>query len=225
MSAHLVWEMTMERKITAIVQQKRNHERVNIFLDGEYAFGLARIVAAWLQVGQYLNEDKIADLQAEDDREVAHHQALKLIEFRERSSAEIRRHLNKRQISDDVIDDVIDRLHRSDLVDDSRFASHWIENRTEFRPRGRRALYYELRQKGISEEIIRKTLEQYDDETMAYRAALKQSKKYDKLEWQDYRKKMTGFLTRRGFSYDITAPVVARVWEEKNLQNLTEDSF
>lgn len=221
----IVYEQTMERKITALVQQKRNHERVNIYLDGEYAFGLTRIVAAWLQVGQYLSEEKIAALQAEDAREIAYLQSLKFIDYRERSEAEIRRHLKKRDISEDVMDDVIDRLQRSGLVDDHRFASNWVENRAEFRPRGRRALSYELRQKGISEEIIQETLDQYDDEAMAFQAALKQSKKYDLLEWPDFRKKMIGFLIRRGFSYDIATLIATRVWEENNLQNLTEDSI
>lgn len=216
---------TMERKITAIVQQKRNHERVNIYLEGEYAFGLARIVAAWLQVGQNLSDEKISALQAEDAREIAYLQSLKFIDYRERSEAEIRSYLNKREITEDVMDDVIDRLHRSGLVDDLRFAENWVENRAEFRPRGRRALSYELRQKGISEEIIQETLDQYDEEAMAYQAALKQSKKYNKLEWRDFRKKMVGFLTRRGFSYDIAAPTITRVWEENNLKNITEDTI
>jgi hypothetical protein len=67
--SYLQIDYIMERKITAIAIQKRNRERVNIYLDGEYAFGLARIVAAWLQVGQFLSEEKIVDLQSEDGQE------------------------------------------------------------------------------------------------------------------------------------------------------------
>ena len=54
------------RKITAIEVQKRRPNRVNIHLDGEFAFGLARIVAAWLRVGQELSEEKIEELQAKN---------------------------------------------------------------------------------------------------------------------------------------------------------------
>ena len=215
----------MDRKITAIIQQKRNRERVNIYLDEEYAFGLARIVAAWLQVGQYLSEEKIRLLQAEDAREIAYLKALKFIDYRERSEAEIRNHLKIRDITNGVIDDVIDRLHRSDLVDDRRFANNWVENRVEFRPRGRRALVYELRQKGISEEIIQESLEQINDEELAYQAAIKQAKKYHSLEWDDYRKKMLGFLSRRGFPYEISSPTLTRVWDELHIRKITEDSY
>ena len=61
------------KKITAIEVQKRSPNRVNIHLDGEFAFGLARIVAAWLRVGQDLSEEKIEQLQADDARERAYH--------------------------------------------------------------------------------------------------------------------------------------------------------
>lgn len=215
----------MERKITAIVRQKRNPERVSIFLDEEYAFGLTRIVAAWLQVGQYLSEEKIASLQAEDAREVAYLKAIKYLDYRERSEAEIRIHLNKRDINESVIKDVIDRLLRSGLVDDRRFAANWVENRLEFRPRGRRALFYELRQKGISEEIIQEMLDSINDEELAYQAAIKKAKNYQSLEWDDFRKKMLGFLSRRGFSYDITPTIMTRVWNELNEAQFNKDTY
>ena len=50
------------KKITALTAQKRNPNRVNIYIDGEYAFSLARIVAAWLRVGQELDEEKLKKL-------------------------------------------------------------------------------------------------------------------------------------------------------------------
>ena len=215
----------MECKITAIIVQKRNRERVNIYLGEEYAFGLARIVAAWLQVGPFLSEENIAELQVEDAREVAYLQALKFLDYRDRSIAEVRRHLRKRDIPEIVIDDVIERLQRGGLVDDQQFAHNWVENRMEFRPRGRRALAHELQQKGISAEIIQEAIDQCNDEVLAYQAAIKQSKKFNNLDWNDYRKKMFGFLARRGFSYEVTAPVITRVWEELHLQNFTEDSY
>lgn len=215
----------MERKITAIVRQKRNPERVSIFLDEEYAFGLTRIVAAWLQVGQYLSEEKIDSLQAEDAQEVAYLIAIKYLDYRERSETEIRAHLNKRDINERVIEDVIDRLLRSGLVDDHRFAANWVENRLEFRPRGRRALSYELRQKGISEEIIRETLDSINDEELAYQAAMKKAKNYQSLEWDEFRKKMLGFLSRRGFSYNITSTILTRVWDELNEAQFTKNTL
>ena len=53
----------MAQRITAIEPQQKNPQRVNIYLDGEFAFGLAAVVAAWLRVGQELGEEKIASLK------------------------------------------------------------------------------------------------------------------------------------------------------------------
>jgi regulatory protein len=66
----------MGRTVTAIKAQKRNKDRVSVYLDGEYAFGLARIVAAWLHVGQELSEEKIVLLTSQDEVEAAYARSL-----------------------------------------------------------------------------------------------------------------------------------------------------
>jgi regulatory protein len=205
----------MARKITALKLQKHNHQRINVYLDGEFAFGVSRIVAAWLEVGQELSDEKISQLQAEDNQEVAYQRALKFIGYRVRSEAEVRDKLAKSDYSDDIIEKVIQHLGRVGILDDKRFAEAWVENRVEFRPRSRRALSFELRQKGISDNVIEETLANTpEDEQLAYLAASKQSRKYRNLEWPDFRRKLSGYLARRGFSYYTIAPVMDRVWAE-----------
>jgi regulatory protein len=204
------------QKITAIKVQKRNPNRVSIYLDSEFAFGLSRIVAAWLHVGQELTEEKIASLQAEDNGEVAYQQALKLLNYRPRSHAEVERNLKDHEFSEDVIAGVIDRLTRSGFLDDGRFAQAWVENRSEFRPRGASLLRMELRQRGLQDEAIQEALQDIDEEELAYRAGLKQARKLDGLDWNQFRQKMYGFLARRGFNYEYITPVVERIWNEKN---------
>lgn len=206
----------MSRKISALKLQKRNHQRVNVYLDGEFAFGLSRIVAAWLEVGQELSEEKIAQLQAEDENEVAFQRAVRFIGYRMRTEAEVWDKLKDNNYPEEVIRAVVRRLQRDGLVDDERFAQIWVENRAEFHPRSHRALAYELRQKGIAEEVIIETLaEIIEDEELAYKAGLKQSRKLKNLEWPDFRRRLGGFLARRGFSYDVVAPVVDRIWAEQ----------
>ena len=135
----------MGRIVTAIKAQKRNKDRVSVYLDGEYAFGLARIVAAWLHVGQELSEEKITQLTAQDEVEAAYARSLRLLSQRDHTTTEIRQYLKRHELAEPVIDDVIGRLERANLINDERFAQNWIENRSEFRPRSRRALAYELR--------------------------------------------------------------------------------
>ena len=194
--------------------QKKSPNRVNIHLDGEFAFGLARIVAAWLKVGQELSEEKIKQLLAADAKERAYQQAMLFLSYRARSESEIRRNLRKHEIPDAVIDQTVERLRQDGLANDTEFASAWVENRTIFRPRSRRMMALELRQKGLDEEAIQSAMENVDDEASAYEAARKRAARFKNLEWNDFRKKLSEFLARRGFSYSVIAPVVIRIWNE-----------
>lgn len=205
----------MARIITALTAQKRNPARINVFLDGDFAFSLSRIVASWLITGQELSEEKIAALQAEDEREAAIQQALRFITYRERSEAEVRQNLARHEISEEVTEAVLARLRENGMIDDERFARHWVENRNEFRPRGRRALAFELRRKGVSPEAIDTALEAVDEEALAYQAALKAARRWESLEWKDFRNKVISFLARRGFNFDSAAQAATRIWSEK----------
>ena len=205
------------QKITAIKAQRRNRERVSIFLDGEFAFGLARVSAGWLQVGQILGEEKIAALKADDELEMAYLRAINFLSYRPRSSAEIRRNLRKYEVPELCIEPTIERLEKNRFLNDKDFAEIWVENRNTFRPRGRRALSIELRQKGITDEVIQSTLdEMVDEEKLVYQAGIKKARTLAKgnLEWQDFRKKLAAFLARRGFNYGVISPILAELWEE-----------
>jgi regulatory protein len=202
------------KKITALVVQRKNPNRVNVHLDGEFAFGLSRIVAAWLRVGQELTEEKIEQLVAEDGRERAFQQAMLFLSYRARSEAEIRQNLRKHEYPETVIEHTLERLRRDGLANDDQFAQAWVENRNTFRPRSRRMMAMELKQKGLADEAIQSAIETVDDEASAYEAARKRAARFKGLEWIDFRKKLSEFLARRGYSYAVIAPVVTRIWNE-----------
>jgi regulatory protein len=205
----------MDHKITALKKQKNNPQRINLYLDGEYAFGLSRIVAAWLAVDQDISDEKIAQLQDQDAQESAYQQALQFLNYRQRSQAEVRKNLQSHQVSEQVIASVLERLQSNGLLNDQSFAQNWVENRIEFRPRGKRALVMELRQRGLDDEAIDQAIENVDEEQLAYQAAVKQVRKLDTKDWQTFRQKLSNFLLRRGFNFDVINPVVLKVWEEK----------
>jgi regulatory protein len=213
----------MMRRITALKLQKRNHQRVNVYLDGEYAFGLARIVAAWLAIGTELSEEKIAQLQAEDQREVAYQRALNLIHFRPRTEVEIRQNLYRHKLEEEIILYVLERLKENGLVNDAGFAQSWVDNRAELRPRSRRALAFELKQRGVDAAIIEQTVDNVDDSAMAYQAAQRQAHKIKNFEWREFRLKMLRYLAQRGFNYEVSAEAARRVWEEQQNPELLTD--
>lgn len=205
----------MGKKITELQTQKRNPNRVNVYLDGEFAFGLARIVAAWLQVGQELTQEKIARLQEEDAAEVALQRAIRFMSYRPRSEKEVVDNLRKHETPEMAIDAIIERLTGNGMINDRNFASLWIENRSEFRPRGSFALRSELRQKGIADQIIDEALAGLDEDRLALAAGRKKAPKIKAGDEHEFKRKMYGFLSRRGFSYETISEVVKTIWQER----------
>ncbi|MBA4376459.1 MAG: RecX family transcriptional regulator [Anaerolinea sp.] len=202
-----------EKKITAIQAQKRNPDRVSIDLDGEFAFGLSRIVAAWLKIGDLLSEEKISSLKNSDTTEVAFQKALHLLDYHPRTEKEIRQRLTQKGFELDEIEIVITRLRNANLVQDQQFARMWVENRNEYHPRSQRLMRYELRNKGVSDVLIDNAMaDSADDVDLATRAATKHARKLTGSDWLEFRKRLSAFLARRGFSYGTIAPVVQSVW-------------
>jgi len=212
----------MANIITGLEAQKRNPQRVNVYINDEFAFGLARIVAAWLKIGQELSDTKIAELKTQDQKEQALQRAINLISYRPRSEEEVRNNLKKHDIPEETTTAVIKRLRENGLLNDEQFAKSWIENRATFRPRSKMALRIELVQKGIDKEIIDEMLSSVNDEEQAYEAGRKKARQLQSKDEKTFKHKLLGFLARRGFNYEVASPVVKKLWEEnKNEEDTT----
>ena len=199
--------------ITALNNQKHNAERLNVYLDGEFAFGLDWAVAGSLSVGQILSPNEVEALQQQDDIEKAKKSALHLIGRRPRSVVEIDRNLRKKAFDDRVIEQVIDRLTAVDLLNDAAFAGYWVEQRDTFRPRSKLALRQELQQKGLSRVVIDTALKEVDEESAARRVAEKQATRWGHLSEEEFRVKLGRFLQRRGFPYDVIRTTTNDIWQ------------
>jgi len=207
----------MAGKITRLRFQKRTNERVNVYLDGQFAFGLPALEAARLRVGQYLSDTDIERLRALDAVQKAYDRAVRFLSYRPRSQAEVRRALRRSEIDEVVIKAVIERLTRQGYLDDAEFARFWVENRQQFRPKGARALRQELRQKGLDNTTIEAAIANLDPETSAYAAARPRALRLANLipdDLRTFRRKLTDFLLRRGFDYETVRDVVTSLVQE-----------
>ncbi len=204
----------MLQKITALRAQKKSQQRVSVFLDGKYAFGLQAFLAMPLRVGQTLSPEEIDELQRRDAIEVAYNQALSFLSYRPRSCAEVETYLERKTTPPTIAQAVIDRLIGAGLLDDEAFARYWVENREHFRPRGTRALRLELHRKGVVNAVIDKAMTDIDEMESAYRAASKRARRYAHLDYQVFRRRIGGFLQRRGFGYEVVKEIVDRLWCE-----------
>lgn len=204
----------MMQTITALIVQKRNKERVSVFLDGEYAFSIGLNAALSLKRGQALSPAEIEQLQGADDVLRAYNHALRLLGYRPRSRLEIERYLHQKGYEAQAIEAAIARLVAHRYVDDDAFARSWVHHRERQRPRGARGLSYELRQKGIEREIIDDVLTELDEEASAWAAIEGKLRRWHGLDQTAFRKKVTGFLSRRGFAYDTIRKTCDKAWEK-----------
>src|SRR5689334_3519767 len=135
--------------VTMLERQKKRKDRVNVYLDGEFAFGLNELDAVQLRKGQELTDEQVTTLRDKDAVLLAEDAAIRFLSYRPRSTQEVRRHLVDKSIPVPVAEAAIERLQTAGYLDDAAFIRFWIENRNRFQPRGPQALRYELRQKGV----------------------------------------------------------------------------
>ncbi len=205
------------RKITALHVGRGRGKRVNMFLDGKFAFSLeAEVVAKeGLQVEQVLSAKQIETLGRSDNFQRCLNAAVQYLSYRPRSESELRERLRQRGSDDDSVEAVITKLKGQGLVDDMTFAQFWKDNRESFSPRSRWLTKLELRQKGVANDIIDQVVDAINDEDSAYRAALSKVCNLPRSDYQSFRHRVGEYLKRRGFSYGVISHTVERLWQDQ----------
>jgi regulatory protein len=127
--------------------------------------------------------------------------ALRYLARRSKSIKEMERYLTGKNISSQVVVNVIDKLLTLKYLDDRTFAAQFIENRIRFKPKSTYALGYELRQKGIHPDLADELLANYDDVTLAFKAVDSKKGQWHHLDKETCRKKLMNYLRYRGFDH------------------------
>ena len=204
-------------QITDLREGKGREKRINIYLDGRFAFSLGAEVAAKenLQVGQELSDDQIEALTGSDQLQRCLGAAYRYLSYRPRSEAEITERMQRRGFGRETVDAAIARLREQALIDDEAFARFWKENRESFSPRSRWLTERELRQKGVLNEAIEHVVAGMDDDENAYQAALQKTRCGTPADYQSFRRRLGDYLRRRGFNYEVIGHTVEKVWQER----------
>lgn len=190
----------MPDQITAITPQKKRKDRVNIYINEVYRFSLPLWAAADLNPGMPLTPEQIDGLKSLDEKDRAYQRAIAYLAHRPRSRMEIIRYLGGKGFATQTIETVVERLEAHGYLDDTAFARMWIDSRRRHRPRGIFGLQYELRQKGISEEIIQEALQDYDEFAAGWSVIAPKLAGWQCLSEIRRRQKICDYLNRRGFS-------------------------
>lgn len=190
-------------KITALDPQKKRKSRLNLFVDGEFVAGIDAGTAAALGlcVGKEIDQATLGELADEESYQLCLDKAFLLLSIRMQTEHELWEKLGKKYLRKDI-GRVIARLKELDYVDDYKFARLWAESRSH--NHGTNALRTELIKKGLKREIIDEILATIDSQQQL-EAARELIKSKDKAEYSPEERfnKLGGFLSRRGFSYDI----------------------
>ena len=143
------------------------------------------------------------------------HAAYRYLSYRPRSEAEIRHRLHQRGFADDLTEKAIAKLKEQNVSDDFGFAQFWKDNRLSFRPKSKRLIKKELRDKKVSSEIIDQVTKDIDDEEIAYRLGSSRLPALAHLDYPNFYRRLSSYLAYRGFSYQVIRGTVARLWREK----------
>ena len=204
------------KRITALRVGKSRGKRVNVFLDGKFAFSLEAEVAVreGLQPGQELSAGEIEVLARSDHFHRCLNAATHYLSYRPRSESELRERLYQRGFNGDSVEVVLVKLKEQGVVDDMAFTQFWKDNRESFSPRSQWLTKLELKRKGVAEDIIDQVTDAIDDDNSAYRAALSKARSLPLSDRQDFCRRLGGYLKRRGFGYRVIKHTTERVWQE-----------
>ena len=138
--------------------------------------------------------------------------AYALLRQRPRSEHEIRERLRLKGYKEAIVEDIVALLKKAGDIDDTRFARLWVESRMHLNPAGDVVLKYELKEKGVSEDIIEATLAEkagkFDEYEVAFSMAKERFERFKKLDRQKAMKRVYDFLVRRGFKYDTVRRII-----------------
>lgn len=210
-------------KITSVEAQKNNPRRYNIFLNGQFAFGADEdlIVEHRLITGKTVSPEELEKLLSEAEIGKLIEKVYGLLNIRYRSEKEIRDYLKnlsfkrklkeKDELSEIIIEALIEKLKKRDLINDLRFAKEWTDARRKSKKKGINAIKSELFQKGIAREIVDEVLSaqsEVSEESLAAQALEKKLRFWQNLPEMEFKQKALRFLMTKGFNYDLAKQVV-----------------
>ncbi len=195
-------------RITALTPQKRRSQWVNVFVDGEFRLTLPDYAVEELGLccDEPIDEATLERAAGAETRARILDAAFALLNYRARTAAELTRRLVRKGFPAALVDGIVVELTEYCYLDDYLFALDFVRDRTRNRPRGRYQLAQELRARGVAVEVAWRAIEavvhedDLSDEDLARAAAESWLRKGGKgRTGPDARRRLYGFLARRGF--------------------------
>lgn len=203
--------------VTSVIRRKN---RVQIDLDGRFYMNLRMkdYEKFPVQEGDALDEQAFEDRLSASQYEEAYEDALTMLDYSQRTAAELRKKLQSKGYAPPAADAVVQRLTEIRLIDDAAYAQRIVESIAR-KPVGVYAAKRKLRARGFDEDDADDALEQLDDEqqaAMALALARKLLPRYEgKGDARAVRSKLSQALARRGFSWENVKSAIDAVMDEE----------
>ncbi len=208
-------------KITDLKEQVKDDTRVNVFINERYVFSISKLDVAFynLKVGEEITKKTYDEIFEHVVLAKAKMTAMSFLSYKDRSKREVIRKLKEKGYSKEVTKQTLKFLISYGYINDLEFSKKYVNQRVSSKGYGKFKIVRELREKGISDEIIEKVTENIVDkeEEMALVLANKKARNLDLTEYKD-KQKLFAYLQRRGYSFEI----IKRVLEKLN-NNYEED--
>lgn len=184
---------------------------------------LDRLRAAVTAYEQGQAGGQIFDREAEQALAPVRSRAMRLLDQRARSRAELRGRLLRAEFAEELVETVLDDLERVGLINDQAFAREWVRQRAARRGKSARALDAELRGKGVAEPDRREALAQVtaaDEEATARAAAEKKAREVksapaDRAEYDKHLRRIVGVMARRGYGSEMSLRIGREVLDRR----------
>ena len=204
--------------ITKIEEGKRNKERVNIYIDNEYAFSVSKeiLYKENLKVDDTVNIEDLREIVKKDNYIKCKNSALRIVERSYKSERELKDKLLLKGYDKDSIEKTIEFLKEYNFLSDNNYTKMYVKDKSKFQ--GKNRIKFDLYRKGIDEEIIQEELSSIDEEDereVAYNLVLKKYNVISKRESDKYKlsQKLYRYIVSKGYSYDIASYAIKKVLE------------
>ena len=209
--------------VSAVEPQKKNKNRYNVYLDGEYAasLGAEALVTFGIREGAAVDLNTLKEAVSRDNAQYAFDSAAKLIAHKMRTRAELKERLIERGIDEAAVDGAMDKLASYGYVDDAAFAGEYVRSAMQTGRWGRKAVEYRLKEKGIAQSVIDDALMEYteeDEKRIARKQLQAAAGRLRGVEARKARQKEYAALARHGFDYSVISELL-----EAEASGATED--
>ncbi|MCL5093914.1 MAG: RecX family transcriptional regulator [Patescibacteria group bacterium] len=192
-------------EITEISPQKNKKNRLNVFIDGKFSFGCSAdtLVKFDLHKGKILSSKEIFEIKKKDTEKKALDKAFFYLSRRPHGEEELKEKLLKKGFSLSEINETVKIIKSYGYLNDEEFTEAWIKERKQMNPKGKKALFWELKKKKISEDLIKSKLELVSEDEEVEEISYLLKKKFKNNDFKDRKtlEKAYAYLASRGYDY------------------------